>query len=633
MNKKLISFLAICSLSVTLTACSVNSNTNSSSGTTASTTSTQSNNYDLETIGEIDTYIKLGSKTEIDGKGASVEGNVVTINSAGTYSISGTLSDGQLIIDAGDKDDVYIVLDNADITCSNNAPINIVNGDKVVLSTSKGSENNITDGSSYDLEEDSDEPNAAIFSKADLVLMGEGTLNVKGNYNNGITSKDDLRIQSGTINVEAANHGLKGKDCVLVIEGTIKVTAEGDGMKSTNSKDSDRGYVQIEGGTIDITSGEDGIQAETNLIVNGGNITLSTGGGSKNSSTKEGWGNWGPNMDKNTQTSSDDTETEESAKGIKASQSIEINGGTLNIDSSDDSIHSNGTIKIKDGDIDAKSGDDGIHADESLQIDGGDINITKSYEGLESENITINDGKINVVASDDGINISGGSDNSSQNREGANPFESTGDGKLTINGGQIVVDADGDGLDANGSIEMNDGLVIVNGPTSGGDGSLDYDDTFNINGGTLIAAGSNGMIQNPSDSSKQNTISAVLTTQKANTLVHIEDENGNEILTFAPTKEYASIIVSSADIKDDSTYKVSVGGEYSSDNEENGVYSGGTYSNGEDVGSVKISSSVSNITQDGASSNTSPGGGGNMDGERPNDKGNGGPGGPGGNRQ
>ena len=633
MNKKLISFLAICSLSVTLTACSVNSNTNSSSGTTASTTSTQSNDYDLETIGEIDTYIKLGSKTEIDGKGASVEGNVVTINSAGTYSISGTLSDGQLIIDAGDKDDVYVVLDNADITCSNNAAINIVNGDKVVLSTSKDSENNITDGSSYDLEEDSDEPNAAIFSKADLVLMGEGTLNVKGNYNNGITSKDDLRIQSGTINVEAANHGLKGKDCVLVIDGTIKVTAEGDGIKSTNSKDSDRGYVQIEGGTIDITSGEDGIQAETNLIVNGGNITLSTGGGSKNSSTKEGWGNWGPNMDKNTQTSSDDTETEESAKGIKASQSIEINGGTLNIDSSDDSIHSNGTIKIKDGDIDAKSGDDGIHADESLQIDGGDINITKSYEGLESENITINDGKINVVASDDGINISGGSDSSSQNREGANPFESTGDGKLTINGGQIVVDADGDGLDANGSIEMNDGLVIVNGPTSGGDGSLDYDDTFNINGGTLIAAGSNGMIQNPSDSSKQNTISAVLTTQKANTLVHIEDEDGNEILTFAPTKEYASIIVSSADIKDDSTYKVSVGGEYSSDNEENGVYSGGTYSNGEEVGSVKISSSVSKITQDGASSNTSPGGGGNMGGGRPNDKGNGGPGRPGGNRQ
>lgn len=623
MNKKLISFLAICSLSVTLSACSAN---NSSSNTSNKTTE-QSTEYDIETIGEIDTYIKLGSNIEIDGDGVSVEKNIVTINSAGTYSVSGTLSDGQLIINAGEKDDVYIVLNNADITCSNNAPVNIISADKVVLSTSKDSENNITDGSSYDLEKDSDEPNATIFSKEDLVLMGEGTLNIKGNYNNGVTSKDDLRIQSGNINVEAVNNGLKGKDCVLVIDGNIKVKAEGDGIKSTNSKDAERGYVQIEGGNIDITSGEDGIQAETNLIVNDGKITLSTGGGSVNSSTKEEWGNWGPNMDKNDQMPSEDAESEKSAKGIKASQSIKINSGTLNIDSSDDSIHSNGTIEIKNGDIDAKSGDDGIHADESLQIDGGNINITKSYEGLESEYITINDGKINVVASDDGINISGGNDNSSQNRVGANPFESTGDGKLTINNGQIVVDAEGDGLDANGSIEMNDGLVIVNGPTNGGNGSLDYDDTFNINGGTLIAAGSNGMIQNPSDSSKQNIISAILTTQKANTLIHIEDKEGNEILTFAPSKDYASIIVSSSDIKDDSTYKISVGGKYSDSNQENGVYSGGTYSNGEKVGSIKISSSVNEITQDGASSNTTPnGGGGNMDkpnGQRPNDKGNG----------
>lgn len=629
MNKKLISFLAISSLVVSLTACTAQNESNSSSNKTTTETTTQTKDYNLETIGEIDTYIKLGDSTSVDGEGASVKDNVITISKAGTYSISGTLSDGQLLVDAGDKDDVYIVLNNADITCSNNAPINIVNADKVVLSTEKDSENNITDGKTYELEADSDEPNAAIFSKADLVLMGEGTLNIKGNYNNGVTSKDDLRIQSGTLNVEATNHGLKGKDCVLIIDGDISITSEGDGIKSTNTKDTDKGYVQIENGNIDITSGEDGIQAETNLIINNGNIKLSTGGGSQNSSTKKDWGNWGPNIDKNTQTS-DDSESEKSAKGIKASQSIEINEGTLNIDSSDDSIHSNGTIKIKSGDIDAKSGDDGIHADESLQIDGGDINITKSYEGLESENITINDGKINVVSSDDGINISGGSDSSSQNRQGANSFESTGDGKLTINNGQIIVDADGDGLDANGSIEMNDGLVVVNGPTSGGDGSLDYDDTFNLNGGTLIAAGSNGMLQNPSESSKQNIISTVLTTQKANTLVHIEDEDKNEILTFSPTKEYASIIVSSSDIKEGSTYKVYVGGEYSGDS-ENGIYSNGTYSNGEEVGSVKVSSSISQITQDGASTSTAPGsqngGGGDRGGNRPNDKGNGGPGG------
>lgn len=626
MNKKLIGFLTICGLSITLSACSLNNN---SSSNTSNKTNTQSSKYDLETIGEIDTYIKLGNNIEVSGNGVSVDGNIVTISSAGNYSISGTLSDGQLIINADDKDDVYIVLDNVDITCSNNAPINILNADKVVLSSSKDSENNFVDGSTYDLDKGNDEPNATIFSKADLVLMGEGILNIKGNYNNAITSKDDLRIQSGTINVEAKNHGLKGKDSVLIIDGNIKVTSEGDGIKSTNSEDAERGYVQIEGGNIDIASGEDGIQAEKNLIINNGKITLSTGGGSVNSSTKKEWGNWGPNMDKNNQVLSNDTETEESAKGIKASKSIEINGGILNIDSSDDSIHSNGTIEIKNGSIDLKSGDDGVHADESLKIDGGDVNIAKSYEGLESEYITINDGKITVVASDDGINISGGNDNSSQNRVGANPFESTGDGKLIINNGEIVIDADGDGLDANGSIEMNDGLVIVNGPTNGGNASLDYDDTFNINGGTLIAAGSNGMIQNPSDSSKQKIISAILTTQKASTLVHIEDEDGNEILTFSPTKDYASIIVSSSNIKENSTYKVYVGGKHSGNN-ENGVYSEGIYSNGENIGSIKISSSINQITQEGASNSKTPnGGGGNMgkggpNGDKPNDRGPGG---------
>ena len=619
MNKKLISFLTICSLSVVLTACTTNSNANSSNKTGTNVTATETKDYDLETIGEIDTYIKLGDNVSIDGEGASVDGNVITIKNAGTYSISGTLSDGQLIVDASDKDDIYIVLDNADITSSNNAPINIKNADKVVLSTTSGSENNITDGDTYDLEENTDEPNSAIFSKADLVLMGEGALNVNGNYNNGITSKDDLRIQSGTVNVEAANHGLKGKDCVLIIDGTIKITSQGDGIKSTNTKDKERGYVKIEGGKIDITSGEDGIQAETNLIINGGDITLSTGGGSENSSTKEGWGNWRPMKDQNSQTSSD-TDTEQRAKGIKAEQAIEINGGKLKIDSSDDSIHSNDSILIKDGNINVTSGDDGIHADAILQIDGGKINISKSYEGLESQEITINDGNINVVSSDDGINVSGGNDSSSQNRVGENPFESTEDGKLIINGGTVVVDAQGDGLDANGSIEMNDGLVVVNGPTSGGDGSLDFDTTFNLNGGTLIAAGSNGMLQNPSDSSKQNIISTILTNQQANTLIHIEDEDGNNIITFSPSKQYASVIVSSPNIKDNKTYKVYVGGEYSGDN-ENGIYSEGTYSGGEEIGSVTISSSISKITQDGASASNSMPGRGNM-GNVPGDRGN-----------
>ncbi|MGM9534299.1 MAG: carbohydrate-binding domain-containing protein [Intestinibacter sp.] len=617
MNKKLISFLSLCSLTVTLTACSSNSSVNNTSEN-----STSINGAKLETIGEIDTYIDLNGNISIDGEGASVDKNTVTINSVGTYSVSGTLSDGQLIVDAGDKDDVYIVLDNANITCSNNSPINIINGNKVILSTADDSENNISDGEEYELEENTDEPNAAIFSKSDLVIMGEGSLNIKGNYNNGITSKDDLIIQSGDIVVDAVNHGIKGKDCVVILDGNIKITSDGDAIKSTNTEDADRGYVQIEGGSIDITSGEDGIQAETDLIINDGDINISTGGGSENASTKEGWGDWGPVNPKGQNVTTDDTDQEESAKGIKASNSIEINGGKLNIDSSDDSIHSNGSIKIKDTDANIKSGDDGIHSDATLEISGGDIAISKSYEGIESQEITFSGGNINITASDDGVNVSGGNDNSSQNRAGANPFESDEDAKLTISGGTIVVDASGDGLDSNGTIDITDGLVVVNGPTNGGNGSLDYGSSFNISGGTLIAAGSSGMLQNPSDTSEQNVISTVLTSQSKDTLVHIEDQDGNELITFSPSKEYASIIVSSPDIKDDSTYKVYVGGKYDGES-ENGIYSGGTYSAGEEVGSVEISSSINQLVQEGASSsgNMGPGGGMNPGGNGSNKRG------------
>lgn len=600
MNKKLINFLSVCSLSVILTACSSNSSVNNTSDA-----STSINGIKLETIEKIDTYIDLNDNISIDGEGVTVDENTVTINSAGTYSVSGTLSDGQLVVNAGDKDDVYIVLNNANITCSNNTPINIVNGDKVVLSTVKDSENNISDGKEYKLEENTDEPNAAIFSKSDLVIMGEGLLNVKGNYNNGITSKDDLIIQSGDIVVDAVNHGIKGKDCVAILDGNIKITSDGDGIKSTNTEDVDRGYIQIEGGSIDLTSGEDGIQAETNLIINDGDITLSTGGGSENASTKEGWGNWGatrPGENPGSQNSiSSDTDEEESAKGIKASKIIEINGGKLNINSSDDSIHSNEAIKIKDANINVKSGDDGIHSDATLEINGGNINITKSYEGIESQEISLSGGNINITASDDGVNVSGGNDGSSQDRVGENPFDVDEDAKLTISGGTVVVDASGDGLDSNGSIEMTDGLVVVNGPTNGGNGSLDYASSFDINGGTLIAVGTSDMLQNPSDTSEQNVISTTLTSQSKNTLVHIEDQDGNELITFSPSKEYQSVIVSTPDIKDGSTYKVYVGGKYEGDN-ENGIYSKGTYSDGKEVGSVKISSSINQLVQEGASS-------------------------------
>lgn len=615
MNKKLIAVLSAFSLCVSMTACSNKRNDKSKESDSSSiNTSTKENknattllsksSEEIETIGDIGTYIKLSdNNTTVEGGGVDIDGNIITINTAGTYSISGKLSDGQIIVNTDKEKKTYILLDGVDVTCKSNSPIQILSSEKTVFALADDSENKISDGETYDKTENNQD--AAIFSKEDLTFIGNGYLKVNGNYDKGIVSKDDLMIESGNISVKSVADGIKGKDSIVVRGGKITIDAGGDGIQAYNADEDNKGYVSLEDGTIKITAQQDGIQAETNLLVAGGNIDISTGGGSENSSSKDVWGQWGGGkpgepMENNTTTTEDTT----SAKGIKASSVIQVDDGSINIDSSDDSIHSNSKLIINNGDINLSSGDDGTHADAELEINGGTLDITKSYEGIEGTDITINDGNIHVVASDDGLNAAGGADGSSTNgRPGQNKMESTTSGTATINGGYLVIDADGDGLDANGNLTMTGGTVIVSGPTNGGNGALDYDGEFNMSGGTLIAAGSLGMVQTPSSSSKLNTINVSLTPQESKTLVRVESENGDDIVTFSPAKTYSSVVICTPNIKLKETYKVYVGGSCSG-KEKDGLYSGGSYTKGAEVGSSEISDVITNITQEGASSNS-----------------------------
>lgn len=659
MNRKLIILFMAMALSVNVTGCAAQSANGATIQTTTQTTVAQTqatqaqevstaevlsninvSSGDSESVGQADTFITLGSTIAVEGNGATVENNKVKITAAGTYSIKGTIAEGQIIVDAGEDDKVYIILNGVNITCSNSAPIYIKNAKKAIISLAENTQNSVKDGETYVFEDAaSDEPNAAIFSKSDLIIIGNGSLNVDANYNNGITSKDDLKIQSGNITVNAKADGLRGKDSVVITNGNITVTAGEDGIKSNNDEDDQKGYVLIEGGKITITAVEDGIQAETNVFVKAGDIAITTGGGSAKAAVKtETMGR--PGMEQTTTTQTQEVST----KAVKAGVNIIIEGGTFNINSSDDAIHSNDNLVINNGTFSLASGDDAIHSEYTLTINGGTIDITKSYEGIESETITINDGNVKVVSSDDGINASSAEDSSgtttqstpseaSSQRDtssmgeapnvtagqsdmppmGEKPNkaggfgEAVGNGVININGGYITVNAEGDGIDANGSIYMKGGTVIVNGPTNDGNGYLDYDATFEITGGTLIAAGSAGMAQAPSSTSTQNSIKINLTSQTANTLVRVESESGEEILTFAPIKQYSSIIVSSAKLITGSTYKVYVGGS-STGTVVDGIYSGSTYSKGTEVGSVTISSTVSQITQQGATASSGMGG-------------------------
>jgi hypothetical protein len=532
-------------------------------------------------------YIRLeGDSITFKGSGATVSGNIVTVTSAGMYSISGTLNDGQVIVDTQDAETVVLVLNGADITSSTSAPIYVSNAEKTVMTLADGTENYVTDGDSYLFEGAEDEPNAAVFSKDDLTINGNGSLTVNANYNNGIASKDDLKITGGGITVNAVNDGIKGRDSIAVKDGTITINAGGDGMQSNNDIDAEKGYVTIEGGTLDITAGLDGIQAETSLLVSGGDIAITSGGGSIESSSGGGFGGRGMGGNPN--------KTDESAKGLKAGVDLTITGGDIQISSLDDALHSDVRITINGGDILLASGDDGVHGEDELTINGGVLNVVQSYEGLESVIITINDGAIHLVASDDGINSSSGAGGAAAGGmlgRGRGMFES-GDNYLYVNGGYIAIDANGDGIDANGSIDMTGGMVIINGPTADFNGALDYLGAFNITGGFIVAVGSAGMAQAPSMSSTQYSVMQIFPSpQAAGTMIHIETEDGEEILTFVSTKAYQSVVLSSPKLKNGSTYIVYSGGS-STGTVTDGLYSGGKYTAGTEAASFTISSMV-----------------------------------------
>lgn len=568
-----------------------------------------------------------GASAQVTGSGASANGGTVSITDTGTYVLSGQLDDGQVVIDNQDDGVVHVVLNGVRLAKSDGAPFYIKEAGKVVVTLQDGTANSISDGDTYVFPDAStDEPNAPLFSKADLTINGSGKLTVEANYDDGIVSKDDLKIVSGILEVKAADDAIKGKDRVAIQDGTFAIEAGGDGIKSTNAEEADKGWVAIAGGSFNIQAGSDGIQAETTLLADGGTFELKTGGGSENGEThveEGGFGGWGGGFgggsggpsgapageaaaaateaasgsasDATAETAAESS----SAKGLKAGAELTINGGTFAIDSADDAVHSNGNVTIAGGELSAATGDDGIHADATVTITGGAIDITKSYEGIEGAVIVVNGGDIRVAATDDGINVAGGNDANTGSGAPRDSFSADPDARLEINGGTVYVDAAGDGLDSNGSITMTGGTVLVNGPTGSGNGSLDYDGSFEMSGGFLIAAGSAGMVQATSESSSQNAVLMTFPqTQQAGTIVRLEDGQGRAVATFAPSKAYQAVLISSPELKQGETYTLYSGGS-STGSVVDGLYADGEYSGGVKVVDFEMTSSVTWLNESG----------------------------------
>lgn len=577
----------------------------------------------------------------------TISGANVTVTASSEISVSGESTSGQLAVnvDKTAEPEGKVVLNLEGLTLSNSsaAPIYVeAIGDEVQISAKNGTTNTISDGTSHtdtyvDSDGNTNTVNGAIFSRDDLKLKGKGTLIVNGNTEDGIVCKNDLKIWNGNITVNAADDGIRGNDSVRIGDpdatdySSLSVTVNtnngssgGDGIK-TNSDEDGKGYVTINGGTVNIDSYADGIQAEQTFTMNGGELNITTYQGSNfTGSASGGNGGWGGGMGGNDGNSN---KTDISAKGIKAvgvydeagttwqsGGDLIVNGGTITIDSSDDSLHCGGDMQLLGGSMTLATADDGAHSDHALTIGstGGDydapyVNITKSYEGIEGVDITQNSGTVMVTSSDDGYNAAGGADSSGNNNSGGwgqgswggpgGGSSSDGSQTMTFNGGYAYVNAAGDGLDSNGNIYFNGGYVFVS-QTGGGNGPLDCGDSNNsitYSGGTVIAAGSSDMFETPSSYSFLSTTSV-----SAGQTITFTDASGNVLATFTLPNGSAEMVMCSQE----SSVTCYTGGTlsgttyFASQDSTNRCGYGGTISGG-----TAVSAS--------SGGNSGPGGGGN----------------------
>ena len=526
-------------------------------------------------------FIELkGSSVNCDSDVVDISGSTVTITDEGTYIISGSLDDGMIIVNAGKKDKLQIVLKDVSINSETSAPIYILQADKVFITLADDSVNTLSNGGTFTAI-DENNIDAVIYSKEDLTLNGSGSLTVTSPAGHGIVSKDDLVLTGGSYEINSAFQGLSGKDSVRIADIYVNITSGKDGIHAENADDTSLGFAYIESGVFNISAEGDGLSASANMQIDGGSFNIVSGGGSVNAEqqSSESWGDFmggpgghmgqpgGPGgMGRFADNLTEDTSSEESGedstsiKAIKASGNLVINGGEFVIDSADDAVHGNSNVTINGGVFEISTGDDGFHADEALNITAGVINITESYEGLEGLSIDISGGDINLVASDDGLNAAGGNDESGfGGPRGQDMFGASSDSFINISGGTLYVNAEGDGIDSNGSLDVSGGYTIVAGPTNGGNGPLDYAGSASISGGTFVATGSVQMAQTITSTANQGVVAVSTGSQAAGTVVKVTDINGNEVLSLEPEKTFQCVVASCPQMIKGETYTIFVG--------------------------------------------------------------------------
>lgn len=370
-----------------------------------------------------------------DGKGVSIDGDVITIESEGTYLLSGSLPEGQIIVDTDSSSKVQLVLSGADISCTDSAAIYVINADKVFLTLDEGTENSVsTTGEFAETEEGID---AAVYSKDDLVLNGSAALAVTCAYGHGIVSKDDLKLTGGSYTITAAGQGLSGNDSVRIKDGTYQITVGGKGIKSDTA-------IYLVGGDITIDAADDAVHSNGICTISEGSYCLASG---------------------------DD--------GVHADGALQIDGGRITITESYEGLEGM-TITVNSGEISLAASDDGMNAAGGNDSSGFGGMMNDAFASDDDCWIEINGGTLVIDAAGDGIDsngdltVTGGEIYVSGPTNGADAALDYG-GNAMITGG-IVVAAGASGMAENFGEASTQGAILVSFP-QGTEGTITLADT------------------------------------------------------------------------------------------------------------------------------------------------------------
>ena len=492
--------------------------------------------FDLNTsVSDSAVYVTFsGSQAETTGE-LEVGDGYIKIENGGDYVLSGDYS-GQIIVES--EENVHLILSG--VTVYNPmSPIYVKSAKNVCITLATGTVNTISDSSEYTYEDGEDEPAAAVYSKDDLTINGDGELIVNANYDKGIHSKDDLKIISGKITVNSVGDAIKGKDCLLIKDGEITITTGVDGLKSNNNTNEEKGYVIIEGGKINISAGDDAVHAESWLIVYGGEINI--------------------------------TECYEGLEGKK----VEIYGGDINIVSSDDSINaasgSSGdtdfTIPDRDFNFSNFNSEDGQTPPEMSDSD----NTDGTRPEMPSGDFTTGDGQ---TPPDKPAGDGTGDDSTSSGfgKGGFGGFGGFGGGGnggfnehaedgvyIKIFGGNITLSGGNDVLDSNGTLEITGGTITVNNPNmvvyGEPDCIIDVNGTAIVSGGTFIAYS-----RGATSASQAFTVPYITSSvTESGVSVTVKDSSGQTVIEIASAEKCSTLYIASDMLTSGETYTVTVG--------------------------------------------------------------------------